>query len=118
MNEREFTRAVTALAIENGWKVAHFSNTLRVVRRKSGYATIPDRAAIGFPDLVLVKDQRIVFAELKSKRGVLTAEQADWLSTLETAGAEIYIWKEHRDWPGNVEKVLAIVSSKRMSCSS
>jgi hypothetical protein len=107
MNEREFTRAVLNLAGELGWKTAHFSSTVRVVRKRGGqYATIPDRGAIGFPDLVLVKDERIIFAELKAKRGILTEAQAEWLRVLHAAGAEIYIWREHQDWPGNVSKVL------------
>jgi VRR-NUC domain len=111
LNEREFTRAVIGLAQQLGWKTAHFSNTIRVVRRKSGYATIPDSQAAGFPDLVLVKDDRIIFAELKAKRGSVTEAQYEWLRTLEKAGAETHIWREHIDWPGNVSKALRASAS-------
>jgi hypothetical protein len=100
------------MAQKYGWKTAHFSNTLRVVRRKTGYATIPDREAIGFPDLILVREDRIIFVELKGKTGRITEAQHDWLRALDQAGAETYIWREHLDWPGNVAKVLKKVPAR------
>jgi len=48
----------------------------------------------GFPDLVLVRPPRLIFAELKSEKGKLTAAQDDWLGHLErVAGAEVYLWR-------------------------
>lgn len=109
MTEKEFQRAVLQRARDLGWKTAHFGNTVRIVRRRDGStATIPDRDAAGFPDLVLVrtKDKRLVFAELKARTGRMTDAQYEWLNELKAVGAEIYLWREHHDWPLNIERVL------------
>ena len=52
------------------------------------------RSAPGFPDLVLVRPPRLIFAELKSSKGKLTVEQKEWLAVLALIpGVEVYIWK-------------------------
>jgi hypothetical protein len=58
------------------------------------------RSARGFPDLVLARERRLIFAELKSARGRLTPEQARWLEVL--SGVEIVtpeVWYP-TDWMG------------------
>lgn len=57
------------------------------------------RSARGFPDLVLVRamDGRLIFAELKSSRGRVTAEQQAWLHALRAAGQRAYLWRP-ADW--------------------
>lgn len=50
------------------------------------------RSNPGFPDLVLVRD-RVLFAELKTDRGRLTNDQLGWISRLEEAGAEAFVWR-------------------------
>ena len=52
------------------------------------------RSQPGFPDLVLARPPRLIFAELKATKGRLTPEQKRWLETLEAVpGVEIYCWK-------------------------
>ena len=52
----------------------------------------------GFPDLVLVRGERVVVAELKSEVGEVTREQQMWLETLQASGhVETYIWRPS-DW--------------------
>lgn len=41
-----------------------------------------EHSPAGFPDLVLVRGGRLVFAELKTERGRLTAEQEAWIEDL------------------------------------
>jgi len=83
MTERQFTNAVMRVGEQLGWKAAHFGNTLKVVRGKDGQTkVIPDRDATGFPDLVLTRDGRLVFAELKVGRGRPTPSQQNWLDAL------------------------------------
>ena len=108
MKEKDFLRAVVHRAKAHGWKTAHFGSTVRVVKRRdgNGYQTIPDKGATGFPDLVLTREKRLVFAELKAGRGTMAESQYEWFNALKDAGAEIYIWREKHDWPGNIEKVL------------
>jgi hypothetical protein len=58
----------------------------------------------GFPDFVLVRDGRIVFAELKSNAGTVRPEQAAWIERLRECGIEVYVWKP-RDWE-EIEETL------------
>jgi len=48
---------------------------------------------VGFPDLCLVREQRIIFAELKSAKGKVSDEQFIWLENLGKTKAEVYIWR-------------------------
>lgn len=65
----------------------------------------------GFPDLVLVRATRIVFAELKTNRGRVSVAQSVWLRALQvleatTAGAvSVHVWRP-ADW-GTIERILA-----------
>lgn len=52
------------------------------------------RSTYGFPDLVLVRRPRLIFAELKTETGRLTRDQQDWLEDLDACGpAETYVWR-------------------------
>lgn len=89
--ERRFMAQVVAYAEMMGWKVYHPFDSRR--------------SAAGFPDLVAVRRPRVVWAELKSDRGRVTAAQHAWLHLLSECGQEVYLWHP-RDWPV-VERVLA-----------
>ena len=54
----------------------------------------------GFPDLVLIKNKRIMFVELKSKNGRTSPEQDSWLHELNDV-AEVYVWRP-ADWESGV----------------
>lgn len=58
----------------------------------------------GFPDLVLVRRPRVIFAELKADRGRLTDKQREWLAALTECAVESYLWRP-TDWP-EIERVL------------
>lgn len=49
----------------------------------------------GFPDLVLVSERRarVLYRELKTERGRVSAEQARWLHALTAAGADAAVWR-------------------------
>lgn len=51
------------------------------------------RSAAGFPDLTLVRDGRLIFAELKTDNGRLSIPQKAWLEALRRTGAEVYVWR-------------------------
>lgn len=61
----------------------------------------------GFPDLVMVRptDKRVVYAELKTEKGVVSQNQGEWINALILAGQEVYIWRPS-DLP-TIRKVLA-----------
>lgn len=47
----------------------------------------------GFPDLVLRRPPRLIFAELKSDKGQLTPSQEDWITDLKACKQEVYVWR-------------------------
>ena len=55
---------------------------------------------------MIVGNGRIIYAELKSERGKVSAVQAEWLRALSAAGALAFVWYP-ADWlNGTIEKVL------------
>jgi hypothetical protein len=106
VSEREFQRAVMELATRLSWRVGHFHDSRREVRRRDGSSrVVGDRAARGFPDLVLARAGRVLFVELKSEKGRVKPEQREWMEALgENAGVEVYCWRPS-SW-GDVERVL------------
>ena len=62
-----------------------------------GYSVYPTydsrRSQPGFPDLVLCRPPRLLFVELKTTKGKLTAEQKAWGERLIDSGAEYRIWR-------------------------
>jgi hypothetical protein len=78
IGEREFTSLVVATAQGLGWRVCHFRPALH----RSGRWCTPVQGDVGFPDLTLVKNGRVLFVELKGKEGRLSPDQREWLSAL------------------------------------
>jgi hypothetical protein len=79
MNEREWSRYVVDLAAWSRWIHYHTHDSRH--------------SPPGFPDLVLIRPPELVFAELKSERGKLTASQTYWLDALTKCGCEAYVWR-------------------------
>lgn len=80
MSEAELLQAVRELAGFRGWLVYHTHRS--------------ERSEPGFPDLVLVRGERVIFAELKTVRGRTSTHQERWLSALRQApGVETYLWR-------------------------
>jgi hypothetical protein len=79
LTERDFMAQVTQLAELFGWQWAHF----RPAMTTKGWRTpVSGPLGKGWPDLVLVRPPRLIFAELKRDGGKLAQEQADVLSLL------------------------------------
>jgi len=56
------------------------------------------RSQPGFPDLVLVRFPRLIFAELKSEKGRVRPEQQMWLDNLKKVRkVGTYLWRPS-DW--------------------
>ena len=78
--EKVFQGHVERLAQGLGWRTYHTWNSMRSVK--------------GFPDLVLVRGERLVFVELKAERKKLTREQEEWRGDLLASGrCECYVWR-------------------------
>jgi hypothetical protein len=54
-----------------------------------------DRSPAGFPDLVLVRGDRIVWSELKTdeRTSKPSVEQIRWLDALRVVSHEVYLWR-------------------------
>lgn len=91
ITEKEFQTSVLMFADLRGWSTYHTFDSRR--------------SAPGFPDLVMVRDHDLIFAELKSEAGRVTATQADWLERLHVVNAvHARLWRPS-SWP-SIEKVL------------
>lgn len=85
VNEDQFQRRILDYCAFKQLKVYH------VARSDIGRVT-----SSGFPDLVIVGD-RIIFVELKSDKGRLSAAQAGWANAISAAGGDHYLWRPS-DW--------------------
>jgi hypothetical protein len=92
-SEAGFQRAVCEALRLFGWRWTHF----RPARTARGWRT-PLSGDAGFPDLVAVRGDRVLWAELKAERGRLSDEQAKWLAALGHAGQDVHCWRPS-DWP-------------------
>ena len=91
MTEAQLAGAVRDLARLFGWRRFH--------------TWIAKHSPAGFPDEVLVRPPRLIFAELKSAKGKLSPEQEAWLELLEQIpGIEVYIWR-----PDDIEHIAEIL---------
>ena len=93
-SEAEFQATVIDLAQLAGWLVHH----TRPAQNSRGEWRTPIAGDKGFPDLVLAHATKgVLLVELKSAKGRLTAEQAEWGDRLEPTG--LYrVWRPD-DWP-------------------
>lgn len=107
MTEGEFQRQVIQLAVLFGWRVHHVRPARVRVRGKETYRT-PVQGHKGFPDLVLARRGRVIFAELKAGRGQLSEDQVLWRDAMDGGQAAEYAgWKLWRpeDW-ADIERIL------------
>lgn len=95
--EAQFQAQVEQLATMHGWAWMHMDKALN----DRGRWRTPVRGGLGpgFPDLLLVKGERIIFAELKRQGSKPTGLQDEVLTTLsQVKCAEVYVWRP-ADWP-------------------
>lgn len=108
MSEDDLLGAVLSLCKLYGWRTLH----LRAARTEKGYRTALQGDGVGWPDIFAVKDDRIVCAELKSDKGVLTDAQREWLFALSLAThSHTYCWTP-KDWDDGT--ILSILSGKAL----
>ena len=85
LSEAAFQRVVIDLATWRGWKTYHVHDSRR--------------SAAGWPDLILVRADRLLAVELKSQRGRVSTSQAAWLDALGLVpGIQAFIWRPTH-WP-------------------
>lgn len=86
-----------------GWRRAHFRTAYQP---GAGKWVTPMSGETGFPDLVLLRPPRLIFAELKSDVGRLTSQQKEWITDLsQIEGIEVYVWK-----PKDLDEIQRILA--------
>jgi hypothetical protein len=88
MSEDDLLGTVLDMASTLGIRTAHF----RPAKTAQGWRTPVQGDGQGWPDLVLV-GAKVLFRELKSARGVTSAEQKLWLASLTRAGQDAGVWQ-------------------------
>lgn len=58
----------------------------------------------GFPDLVLVGRGRVIFAELKTAKGVVSDDQREWIEAIAATPVEVYLWR-----PADLDEIAEIL---------
>ena len=71
------------------------------------------RSPSGFPDLVCVGPRGVLFRELKTQRGKVSAEQQEWLDALAAAGQNAGVWHPASLLSGAIAAELAGISAWR-----
>lgn len=92
--EEQFKAEVIREATSRGWLKHHD----RPARTEHGWRTAIEGDP-GFPDLCLARDGFVLLVELKSEKGRVSPEQAQWIKH---SGAEV--WRP-RDWPLILERL-------------
>lgn len=89
-SEAQFMQVVVDLARSLRWLVYHTADSRR--------------SAAGFPDLIMVRHDRIIASEIKRQDGRLTSGQNLWLAGLDAAGVEVYVWR-----PSDKQRIAEIL---------
>ena len=86
--EKQLEQQVKELAKLFNWKYYH---TWRSIHSPAG-----------FPDCVLVRPPRLIFAELKSDKGLVSDKQQEWLDELnQVPYIEVFVWR-----PDDFEEIV------------
>lgn len=101
--EAEFQAQVVELAGICGWEHNH---TRRTIGRGRKWVTATSRT--GWPDLTLWHPSGggVLFVELKTDTGKVSADQQRTLTSLASSGAEVHVWRP-RDWDTIVARLQA-----------
>lgn len=95
-NEADFQAALVKVAKQLGWLAYHTRFSID--------------SEPGFPDLVMLRGDRLIFAELKGPRGIVQREQQAWLDKLSgVPGVESYLWR-----PGDWDAALHTLARRTM----
>lgn len=102
-SEEQFQKAVVHAARVLGWTVHFVPDALyrrSFTNKHRGYNAL-DLGDRGFPDLTMIRGDRIAFRELKVGKNKLTEHQQDWRDKLLQTGAD---WAEWR--PEQMDEII------------
>jgi VRR-NUC domain-containing protein len=92
--ERAFQDSILEALAVYQWRAIH----VRPCRTKTGWRTaVQGPGATGWPDVLAVREERVLVAELKAMGGRLRSDQEEWLAALRRTAVEVYVWTPG-DW--------------------
>ena len=92
MSEDVLLGKVRGMAATLGWLTYHTHDSRR--------------SEPGFPDLVLVKGERVLYRELKKQSGRVDPAQKAWMGALADAGVDVAIWRPADLLSGAIREAL------------
>ena len=101
MTESDLLTGVLDIARVTGW----WAMRVRQGRTAHGRRATASGNGVGFPDLLAVRGDRIVVAELKIGWRALTDEQRAWLAAFATVSVEAHVWRD-TDYPDTIAGAL------------
>lgn len=96
IGEAEFERWIIRTARRLGWSGFHIRMSMAVLQG------VNKGDAYGWPDWVFARRDRLIFRELKSDTGRMSAEQRAWAQRLLDAGQDVDVWR-----PKDEARILA-----------
>lgn len=90
--EKQLQQQIIGLARTLGWWTHHHYDSRR--------------SAPGWPDLVLLRDDRALFVELKAEKGRLSPDQRHVLDMIAHAGLDAHIWRPRHWNDGSIHQAL------------
>lgn len=95
ITEAQFQQQVIDLAKLHGYRLIYHTYSSR-------------RSAPGFPDLVLINEQRgrALFRELKTETGRVAPAQFDWITGMTLAGLDAGVWRPSHLLSGRISREL------------
>ena len=91
MKERELQAMVKNIADLRGWEYYHTYDSRR--------------SNPGFPDVVMLRGERLIVAELKMQKKHPSDDQKRWLEKFKLTGVEVYLWR-----PSDIREIEEILS--------
>ena len=91
MKERELQAIVKQMAELCGWEYYHTYDSRR--------------SNPGFPDVVMLRGERLIVAELKVQKGKVSDHQQRWLEKFKLTGVEVFLWR-----PSDIREIEEILS--------
>lgn len=102
LSEADFQKQVTDFALLRQWQWMHLE---RMGNPEGRWRTpVSGPLGRGWPDLVLIRANSLIFVELKTQRGQLTVFQKDVRNVLMDA-APYYVWR-----PSDWNEIIAVLS--------
>lgn len=103
ISESDFLSTVLGMAKHLGWLRHHTWDSRIIPNDRDG----DPMADVGFPDLVLVREGHLIFAELKTEGGVMSNEQMRWAIFLDfIPNAVSYLWR-----PSDLDEIQRILEA-------